>query len=159
MGSASKIVLVGAASLVVGIYAVALKRNQTNDMSTSWSYVKRVQTERIEDAAIRFAAYRVQYNVDNQRIVLGSMTAFTVGATKTALGGGTYTYNLSVPANAYYATGTVTVNPPNEDSKTISIRVDRVYGTGSTGVGTKPGHRRFVRGQFQVTKYFVRTLD
>jgi len=158
MGSAAKIILVGAASLIVGIYAVALKGNQTNDLATSWSYVKRIQTERIEDAAVRMSAYRVQYNIDNQRTNLGNMLAFTVGATKTAPGGGTYTYNISVPANAYYGYGTVIVTPPNEDPKTISIRVDKVYGLSSTNAGTKPGHRRFIRGQYQVTKYQVATI-
>jgi hypothetical protein len=34
MGSAAKIVLIGAASLVVGIYSVSLKKAQTSDLMT-----------------------------------------------------------------------------------------------------------------------------
>jgi hypothetical protein len=63
-----------------------------------------------------------------------------------------------VPWGQYYATGTVTLNSPNEESKTIALRVDRMKGAGSTGTGTKPGYRRLIRGQWQMTKYFVYPL-
>ena len=142
---------------MVGIFAVSLKRVQLLDAQTAFARVKRVQTERIEDAALRVAVYRVQANVKAYRDA-GDNRALSITASRTALGGGTYAYNLYVPWGQYYATGTVTLNPPNEASKTIALRVDRMNGAGSTGTGTKPGYRRLIRGQWQMTKYFVYPL-
>jgi len=67
---------------------------------------------------------------------------------------GTYSYNLYVPYASYNATGTVTVNLPGEQVKTYNVEIKKVYGTGGTGTGTKPGNKNFVRGQFQLTKYW-----
>lgn len=157
MGSAAKVVLVGAASLIIGIYSVALKRVQTNDLTTSLSQASMVQSEKAGDMALRASLYRVQYNRD-----LDSVSAYTVTATKTMLGGGTYTYNF--PCNAGQMTaiwGTVTVNPsypPNADPKIIDVRIDKVGNTGSLIPYTKPGASRYVRGRWQITQVFVRPI-
>lgn len=156
MGSASKIVLVGATSLVVGIYSVSLKRVQTIDLSTSISQTSRVQTESIEDMALRASLYRVQYNRD-----LNMSYVYTISATKTLLGGGTYTYEFpSIPINQVLnINGTVTVTPLNEATKTIDVTVSKVGAGDPEFPSTKPGHRHFVRGRWQITKSFVRPLN
>jgi hypothetical protein len=159
LGNAAKIILIGATSLIVGIFAVSLKRVQLLDAQTAFARVKRVQTERIEDAALRVAVYRVQANVRQYRDVLHDSTALNVRGTRTALGGGTYYYDLYVPRAQYYANGTVTVSPPGEASKTIKVRVDRMSGINSLATGTKPGYRRLIRGEWQMTKYFVYPLQ
>jgi hypothetical protein len=159
MGSATKIVLVGAASLIIGIYSVSLKKVQTNDLLTSISQTTQVQSEKAVDMAIRASLHRVQYNRD-----LSASTAYTVTATRPLLGGGTYTYNFPCAVNQYTGIwGTVTVTQPTVDPsvtdvKVVDVRIDKVSGTNSTGAGTKPGFRRYVRGQWQVTQASVRPL-
>ncbi len=155
MANGSKIVLIGATSLLVGIYTVALKQAQFTDIKAADQIGQISQSERITDAAFRASVYRVQTNVRTYRDVMGNPTALSIVATRTALGsnGGTYTYNLYVPYAGYHATGTVTVNVPSEKPKTYSVEVKRVNGTGSIATGTKPGYRTSVRGQWQLTKY------
>jgi hypothetical protein len=159
MGNASRIVLVGASTLLVGIYSVSLKRAQLTDIQAADLIGRTAQVERITDAALRVAVYRVQANVKMYRDSLKNNIALSIAPTspRQALGGGTYTYNLYVPWGQYYATGTVTVSPPNEQSKTLTVRVDRVNWTGSTvagtNTGTKPGYHRAIRGQWQMTSW------
>lgn len=159
MANGSKIALVSAMTLVVGIYTVALKEAQLTDVKSADLMGEVSQMERVTDAAFRASVYRVQAYVKSYRDV-GNMTALSIVATKTALGsnGGTYAYNLSVPYGGYHATGTVTVtlpvNRPFPDYvRTYSVEVKRVNGTGSLATGTKPGYRTAVRGQWQLTKY------
>lgn len=152
MGSASRVILIGATSLIVGIYAVSLKTIQTNDIQAAMSQVNRVQTERVEDAALRVVVSRIPSNL--------SYSSFS--DSRTALGGGSYTYamfrnsysdypSVSHPY-VYYWTGTVTLYPPVGDPKVITIQADKSVNMGGA---TKPGFRRLIRGQYQVTKYFV----
>jgi len=154
MGSAAKIILVCAVSLVVGIYSVSLKRAQTSDIMTSISQTSRVQTESIEDMALRAAVYRVQANRDADMSYI-----YTIGSTKTLLGGGTYAYDFpNIAINKVLnIQGTVTVTPLDEATKTIDVTIDRV-GSGAFSQVTKPGHRHFVRGRWQITKAFVRPV-
>ena len=154
MGSASKIVLVGAASLIIGIYSVALKKVETNDLTTSISRATQVQMEKNEDQALRTSLYRVQFNRD------ANSGALNVGSTRAMLGGGTYTYSFPNIANLQYTDiwGTVTVTPPTGDAKVIDVRIDKVGVSGSPLAYTKPGARRYVRGQWQITEAFVRTV-
>jgi hypothetical protein len=84
MGSASKIILVGATSLIVGIYAVSLKKVQANDISTSMLDVKRVQFEHVQAAAVRTAIdkflsnpYLGKNNLSSSRTQLGGDATFT----------------------------------------------------------------------------------
>ena len=84
MGSASKIVLVGATSLIVGVYAVSLKNVQSNRLMAAYTDVSRVQDRYTVDAALRGALSSFQsYN-----------GIYEVWGTKTLLGGGTYYYDV-----------------------------------------------------------------
>lgn len=158
MGNAAKIILVAATSLVVGVYAVSLKKVQTINVQTAMTYVNAVDAEcGTEDAALRVAVSRVQAGVTMYRITYPSYVSYPVSivSTRTALGGGEYTYNLYVPAYQYYATGYVDVTPLNKPTKRIYVRVDKVIGTGcslGTPKGTKPGYRSYVRGAWQMTQ-------
>lgn len=156
MGSAAKIVLVGAMSLVVGIYSVSLKRAQTTDLVTSISQVSRVQNESVEDMALRVAVYRVQANRDADM-----STVYSISGTKTLLGGGTYTYSfLNIAINKVLnIAGTVTVTVSNGATKTIDVTVSKVNAGDPAFPNTKPGHRHFVRGRWQITKAFVRPVN
>ena len=60
MGSSSKVLLVGATSLIVGVYAISLKNVQSNNMQTAQSQVARIQNERLVDAALVLALDRVK---------------------------------------------------------------------------------------------------
>jgi hypothetical protein len=156
MGSASKVILVGATSLIVGIYAVSLKTIQTNDVQAAMSQVNRVQIERVEDAALRVVVSRIPSNL--------SYASFS--DSRAALGGGSYSYNIyryaysdypSVPhPYKYYWSGTVTLTPPFGDPKVITMQADK---SDNMGGATKPGFRRLIRGQYQVTKYFVLSVN
>jgi hypothetical protein len=158
MGSAAKIILTGAASLIVGIFSFGLYRAQVKDLEAAALIGKVSQLERVRDHAFRVSVFRVQANVKSYRDA-GNMSALNIAASRTNMGPGpnsgvgTYSYNLYVPYAGYHATGTVTVNLPGEGSKTYNVEVKRVNGTGSTGTGTKPGYRSFVRGQWQMTAF------
>jgi hypothetical protein len=155
MGSASKIILIGATSLIIGIYAVSLKTVQTIDLGTSLVEVKRVQYERIQSAAVRTAMYKYTTGVY-------SSSSFY------ALGGGTYTYaytnygSYMSPSYYYYKSdGTKTANV------TLTLNLDgvsRVATAEMEDVTTRPyastryvkqGPRRAHRGIWEVTKYYV----
>lgn len=155
MGNAAKIVLVAATSLVVGVYAVSLKKVQTINLEAALTYVDPVETNcGIEDAALRCAVYRIQANVSAYR-GMGNSTALSIAASRTALGGGEYYYNLYVPYAQWYATGYVDVTPVNKPTRRIYVRVDKMIGTGcslTAATGTKPGYRSYVKGAWQITQ-------
>ncbi len=142
MGSASKIILVGATSLIVGIYAVSLKKVQANDINTSMLDVKRVQFERVQAAAVRTAmAHFVSLNAHD-------LTSF-----RTQLGGDT-TFTYTFTSYGTTANLTMTVYQRNQDN----VLVPRVITASleNTGVsGVKQGPRKMHRAAWQVTKYYV----
>jgi hypothetical protein len=140
MGSASKVVLVGAASLIVGVYGISLKMVQGSDVGTAVSQVKQLQNERTEDAALRAALDRITKAPN-----LGRSNA---SGTVTALGGGTFAYNYT--GHTTWGTATLTMNQDG-DSKTIDVTIEKT-------TTTNPGFRHILRGQWQVTKYHVRSL-
>jgi hypothetical protein len=55
MGSSSKVILVGATALIVGVYAISLKKAETDGINAAMKNMKRVQMERNEDSALRAA--------------------------------------------------------------------------------------------------------
>jgi hypothetical protein len=150
MGSASKIILIGATSLIVGIYAVSLKKVQANDINTALVEVKRVQFERVQAAALSTA--------------LSSFVSFgavdLVGS-KTQLGGDT-TFTYSFTSYGDYAYLTMTVYQRNfytDDHghlqnvlvpRVITATVEYTY-----GYGVKQGPRKIHRAMWQVSKYYV----
>ncbi len=155
MGSASKIILVGATSLIVGIYAVSLKNVQTNDVTTALVDVKRVQFERVQAAAVR-SALSVFY----------AWGAGDLSGTRNALGGGTFSYSFSSHWNsgawdprtlsygAYdYANMAITLYLDGVP-RTITARVERTDLAGSYGY-VKQGPRKMCRASWEVTKYYV----
>jgi len=143
MGSASKVVLVGAASLIVGVYGISLKMVQGTDVETALSRMQIVQNERAEDAALRAALDRI-----TRAPYLGKSS---LSGTVTALGGGTFYYNYTTHYTTdSTGTATLTMNQ-NGDSKTIDVTMKQT-------TTTKPGFRHVLRGRWQVTKYHVRSL-
>jgi len=140
MGSAAKVVLVGAASLIVGVYGISLKMVQGTDLLTSLSHSTRVQNERAEDAAVRATLDRV-----TRAPLLGkSSTSGTV----TALGGGTFYFTYTT--HTTWGTATLTMNQSG-DTKVIDVTMTKE-------TNTSPGFRHILRGQWQVTSYHVRSL-
>ncbi len=148
MGSASKIILIGATSLIVGIYAVSLKKVQTNDINTALVEMKRVQFERVQAAAIRTAIdkfisnpYLGLYDIPPlTRPQLGSDASFTYSFTGT---------NPGVSSNLQ-----VTVYQRNQYNTLVPRTITATVTNISSG-GVKQGPRRIHRGTWQVTKYYV----
>jgi hypothetical protein len=141
MGSASKIILIGATSMIVGIYAVSLKTVQTVDVRTALVEVNRIQFERVQAAAIRtmMSSYLINWATTGERTQLGSDTTFTYKVTSSGSG---------------YAYVSFKIYQKNEDN----VRVPRVVtvkieDTGGSGV--KQGPRKIHRAAWQVTKYYV----
>jgi len=138
MGSASKVILVGATSLIIGIFAVSLKTIQTNDIKTAMVDTKRVQFEQVQAAAVRSAMYYfVYYGCGNLPLT-----------SKNALGGGTYSYKFeNTTSSATDLTVTVSLDGV---SRVITARVENTF-----GLGVNQGPRKMHRGTWQVTKYYV----
>lgn len=155
MGNASKIILIGATSLIVGIYAVSLKKVQANDINTALVEVKRVQFERVQAAAMRTAIdkfisapYYGSYDIASSRLQLGSDTTFAYTFTGTNPG---HSSNLQITVyQRNFYTGS--------DGKLYSVLVPRTIiatiENASPGV-VKQGPRRIHRGTWQVTNYYV----
>jgi hypothetical protein len=142
MGNASRVVLVGAMSLVVGIYGVSLKKVQSADLDASLMPVKRVQFERKAAAAVRSAL----------NIWVGNGYAFDYGGSGNALGGGTFTYDFHY--NSYYDYVDVTLNVKayqDPAPRVVTARLQNTWGYG----GMLQGPKKMRYGTWQATKYFV----
>ena len=147
MGSASKIILIGATSLIVGIYAVSLKKVQTNDINTALVEMKRVQFERVQAAAIRTAIdkfisapYYGSYDISSSRFQLGSDTTFTYSFTGT---------NPGVSSNLQ-----ITVYQRDQNNVLVP-RVITATVENTNGSGVKQGPRKMHRAKWQVSSYYV----
>jgi len=141
MGSSSKVILVGATSLIVGVYAISLKKAEADGVGAAMKYVNRVQNERVEDAALRAAMGPfVKSNGVNDR-----------SGTMEALDGGTFTYSIvKRPVSRYSLPScdlTVTITREGV-TKTITawVKKDRT---------TKDGARKIRRGEWEVKSRFV----
>ena len=143
MGNAAKVVLVGAASLIVGVYGLSLKAVQGNDATIAMARATRVQNERAEDAAVRAILDRA---IRSPYLGKYNMTGSLNG-----LGGGTFTatYTTNYPST-YSGHATITMSQ-NGDTKIIDVWMAKQ-------TSTNPGFRHITRGQWQVTKYHVRSL-
>lgn len=137
MGS-SKVVLVGATSLIVGIYALSIKKVESNYVATAMKRVQTVQADRLAEAGMRFALNRIANSN-------GSLNKLTKIGKK--VGDGVVNFDISngTPSSADL---TVTVDIGGV-TKTVTAHVERV--TGSIKRGLKSIHR----GQWIVTKYYV----
>jgi len=149
MGSASKVILVGATSLIVGIFAASLKAVQTNDIKTALVDTKRVQFEQVQGAAVRTAmSLFVSYGCGD------------LSGTRNALGGGTYSYSFvshwNTTLGAYdYSDLTLTATLDGV-SRVITARVEDTSLRSDPSLRyVKQGPRKIHRGKWEVIKYYV----
>jgi hypothetical protein len=142
MGSSSKVVLVGATSLIIGIYGASLKRVQSEHMQVAMSNVYRVQRQYAGDAAMRSALSSYQA-VDGDHSVWGTKS----------LPSNTGTFDYSIIRIGYSTTARVTVDVHYADgsSQTLTGTVAKI----ATGKGAKQGIRKVHKGRFEVSGMFA----
>jgi hypothetical protein len=144
MGSSSKVLLVGATSLIVGVYAISLKNVQTTGMQTAKSQVDRMQNERLVDAALILALDKVKNTGGNINTTVSGAQAL----------GGDITYTIS-HANGDRATIQMTVTK-GDFSKTVKATVEKISRFKVNGLDKqKQGFRKLHRGDWQLTSLFV----
>ena len=137
MGSSSKVILVGATSLIVGVYAISLKKAQADGVETAMKHMNRVQLERAEDAAMRTAL---------ASFVKAGGTRAKKGTMK-GLAGSTFTYSITPGANTAVMTITTV---KNGKKSSIRSRLDK-----DVDGHMEHGPRKIHRGQWAVTKVFT----
>jgi hypothetical protein len=136
MGSSSKVLLVGATSLIVGVYAISLKNVQTTGLQTAQSLVNRLQKERIVDAALSLALDDVQKHGSHDKTVTG----------KHALGG-TIDYTV-IRKSSSSAEIDLTVTIANGTGRIVVAQVEQAK--------KKSGYRKVHRGDWRVASVFVK---
>jgi hypothetical protein len=136
MGSSSKVILVGAMTLIVGTYAVSLKQVQTKQVAAASAVVDRLQQEQTFDAAMRAAL---------DAYVAGNGSSDKSG-TLTAVDGGTFTYSVKNVDGVATLTVTMTRNGG------IKVATAKLTKTSSK---VKQGSRRIHRGQWEASSAFI----
>lgn len=143
MGSSSKVILVGATSLIVGVYGISLKKAESDGVQAAMKHVKRVQNERTEDAAMRTALSSFVAE-DGRKDKSGSLRA---------LDGSTFTYSVAKikekddPDRGDYR---LIVTMTREGvSKVVTSVLKKMTGD------MKEGARTIKRGKYQVTKSYI----
>jgi len=131
----SKVVLVGATSLIVGIYSLSLKKVESDYVKASSSRMKMVQLDRLAEATLRLAV----------NDLANGLSSKSVSGKKTL--GGSADYAVSKSGNTFTITATVKVSGA---TKTIVATAEKVTGQ------IKKGFRSIHRGQYVVTKYYVK---
>jgi len=143
MGSSSKVLLVGATSLIVGVYAISLKNVQTDNFKVAQSRVDLVQNERLVDAALTLA-------LDKVKKTGGSMNT-TVSGKKVL--GGDVSYSIT-SANGKLAKIVLTVSK-NGTVRRVNATVEKIEPSAGPGkTSQKQGFRKIHRGNWQVTSVF-----
>ena len=138
MWSSSKIILVAATTLIVGIYGISMKKAESAGVETALKHVKRIQQEKVEDAAVRTALSA--YVANN-----GNSSKKVITAQK-GLNGSTYTYEIvKYPAHGAVSVTVVTDGVP----KVITARLEK------NPAGVPNGGRKIQRGEYQITKRYV----
>ena len=127
--------LVGATSLIVGIYSLSLKKVESDYVKASLSRMKVVQLDRLAEATLRLAV----------NDLANGWSARSVSGKKTL--GGSADYTISKNGSTYTITATVKVNG---SSKTIVATAENATGT------VKKSFRSIHRGKYVVTKYYVK---
>jgi hypothetical protein len=135
MGSSSKVILVGATALIVGVYAISLKKAETDGINAAMKNMKRVQMERNEDSALRAAL---------NSFVVDKGTKDASGEL-TGLDGKTNYYSIHVKGNK--ATVILTVQRDGE-WKEITSTLEKVP------PGQVKKSRQIRRGEWGVTQTF-----
>jgi hypothetical protein len=143
MGSSSKVLLVGATSLIVGVYAISLKNVQTIGLKTAQSQVNQMQNERLVDAALVLALNKVKntggnyntptYGPDDAGRVLGADISYRIKN-----------------ADGNSATILLTITKGNF-TEIVKATVEKTQGSH----GHRWGLRRSHRGNWQLTNAFV----
>jgi hypothetical protein len=151
MGNASRVVVVGAMSLVVGIYGLSLKKVQAVDLDASLMPVKRVQYERKVAAAVRSAMsdWELKYRL------YGPPSTYPyqlTGPTTSCLGGGSFNYTFTYDPYYHYADLSLSMTSFQDSlPRVITARVENL---GSYWAMTQ-GPQKMRRGVWQTTKFFV----
>jgi hypothetical protein len=144
MGSSSKVLLVGATSLIVGVYAISLKNVQTTGMQTAQSQVDRITSERMVDAALSLA-------LDDTRASFANNILKKSGDTKTVNGkpafGGTIGYTVTRKSNST-AEINLTVSSSSGKNKVVVAQVEQAR--------KNHGYRKVHRGDWRVASVFVK---
>jgi hypothetical protein len=142
MGSSSKVVLIGATSLIIGIYGASLKRVQSDHMQAALTNVYRVQRIYGGDAAMRSA-------LSSYQAING---AYSVYGTKSLPGNtGTFDYSIVRGGRSTIARATVDVQYSDGSSQTITGTVAKI----APGKGVKQGLRKIHKGNFEVSGMFA----
>lgn len=145
MGSSAKVLLVGATSLIVGVYAISLKSVQTTSLQTAQSHVSQMQYERLVDAALSLA-------LDDTKSSFSANVLKHNGDTKTITGksalGGTISYTI-VRNSSSSAELDITVKISGRD-RIVVAQVDQ------PGSKKKNAYRKVQRGDWRVESVFVK---
>lgn len=141
MGSSSKVVLVGATSLIIGIYGVSLKSVQSSYVQAAQTNVSRVQRGLAADAAMRSAlslyqSYGGAYSITDSKTLPGKNGNFTCSVIK---------------KTGTTATATVNIVYPDGSTQLLSGTVTKL------GVGQhyKVGPRKIHKGGFEISGYYA----
>jgi hypothetical protein len=138
MGS-SKVVLVGATSLIVGIYALSIKKVETDYVATSAKHVAMVQADRLAEAGLRLAVDKIA-NMNGSLKKLTKKDQYVLG--------GIVDYNISNgTSSSADLTVTVSIGGVTKSAIAHVVKKDR----GKISKGLKSIHR----GQWIVTEYYV----
>jgi hypothetical protein len=144
MGSSSKVLLVGATSLIVGVYAISLKNVQTTGFQTAQSQVDRINNERLVDAALSIA-------LDDTKTSFAANVLKKNGDTKTVNSkpalGGTIGYTLIRKTNST-AEIDITVLSSAGKNKIVVAQVEQTK--------KNHGYRKVHRGDWRVASVFVK---
>jgi hypothetical protein len=144
MGSSSKVLLVGATSLIVGVYAISLKNVQTTGMQTAQSQVDRISNERLVDAALSLALDDAKSSFANNTLRQNGDTK--VVSSKSALGG-TIGYKLVRKSNST-AEIDITVSSSSGMNRIVVAQVEQTK--------KNHGYRKVHRGDWRVASVFVK---
>ena len=143
MGSSSKIVLVGATSLIVGTYGISLKQAQTNQIFAAKALFTQVNKEKVMDAAMRAA-------IDGVAKSNGNLNKYS-GKSSTALDGGTFDYSVTKVENGHDATWTLAVTMVRDRvTSTAFANIVKLGGPDKPDQGPRKVHR----GKWQVSQVF-----
>jgi hypothetical protein len=150
MGSSSKVLLVGATSLIVGVYAISLKSVQTTGMQTAQSQVNRLQNERLVDAALILALNKVKST--------NGLTAVT--DVHASVMGGDITYSVILPSDPKDKGDIATINltvTKGGLTKIVVANVEKIAQSKGHGKDKqKKGYRKLHRGDWQLTNAFIK---
>jgi|WetSurMetagenome_2_1015567.scaffolds.fasta_scaffold794768_2 hypothetical protein len=144
MGSSSKVLLVGATSLIVGVYAISLKNVQTTGMQTAQSQVDRINNERMVDAALSLALDDTKSSFENNTLKKNGDTK--VVSNKSALGG-TIGYTL-IRKSTSTAEIDITVSSSSGKNRIVIAQVEQTR--------KNHGYRKVHRSDWRVASVFVK---